>query len=145
MSTDAHSDFGSTLPQAASTPANSEEDELPLTLQRPTSESPESPTGHTHTIMVRIYVYPQGGRWYAATTELPLMGDGASEEEAVMSLLDSARAYLGTALANGWLDALTRRPALTRRLEIRARWRIASLLHPHRHSHRINKQLRFAA
>jgi hypothetical protein len=83
------------------------------------------------TITIRIYVYPQGGRWYAASTDYVLMAEGATEAEAVQQFVGSAQAYVASALAHGWIDALNSRPPFLRRFEIRRRVMVARLLRRH--------------
>jgi hypothetical protein len=83
------------------------------------------------TITIPIQVYPQGGRWYAVSTEYVVMAEGRSEEEALKEFIAAASGYVASALAHGWMDALNRRPPLPRRLEIRARVKLARLLGQH--------------
>ena len=79
-------------------------------------------------INIRIYVYPQGDRWYAASTDYVLMAEGATPVEAVERFVGSTMAYLTSALAHGWIDALNRRPPFLRRMEIRRRVFVARML-----------------
>ena len=119
-----------------------EEDELTLTAERVVAPD-QSDATDIPTITIRAYLYPKDGRWYAAATEMVLLAEGETEEEAIKSFLESSYAYIATALEHGWLDALTRRPRLARRVEIRARARVGSWLH--RHTHFFQKRLEFAA
>lgn len=99
-----------------------------------TDEFPPAPAGRVHiqpTINLRVHVYPQGGRWYAASTDLPLMAEGADEQEAEQRFYDMAIAYLGSALEHGWIEAINRRPSFLRRVEIRRRVAIARLRRRH--------------
>jgi hypothetical protein len=94
------------------------------------------PTQVHYTLNIQVHVYPQHGRWYAATTQMPLMAEGADPQEAEERLLAQAVAYVRTALDHGWIDPLMRRPSLLRRVEIRRRVFISKLLrrHPEVHS-----------
>jgi hypothetical protein len=93
------------------------------------------------TINIRFHVYPQGGRWYAASTDYVLMAEGATEVEAAERFVASTMAYVETALHRGWIDALNRRPNIFRRLEIRRRVFQARLLR--RHPREIRRHLEF--
>lgn len=104
--------------------------------------TPVEPAEH-FSINIRIYVYHQGDRWYAASTEYVLMSEGPTEHDAVMAFVDAAVGYLSVALERGWIDALNRRPGLMRRLEIRRRYHVARLLH--RGAHTLRKHLEFAS
>ena len=89
-------------------------------------------TPHPHpTLTVRVHVYPQGGRWYAASTDFVLMAVGSTEDEAFERFIDASMGYFRTAVEEGWLDALNRRPALARRLEIRLRFWLARFTRQH--------------
>ena len=73
------------------------------------------------TITIRVYTYPQGDRWYAASTDLPLMTEADDEAQALARFETQAIAYVRTTLERGWLNPLTWRPPLLRRSEIRLR------------------------
>lgn len=95
-----------------------------------------------YNVTIRAYVYPQGDRWYAASTDFVLMAEGADDAEAIERFVEAAVAYFRTALDHGWLDALNRRPPLVRRIEIRGRYKVARLLR--RHPEFFRRNLSFA-
>lgn len=100
-------------------------------VDHPSTTPTAQEADRTFTINIRIHVYPQGGRWYAASTEYVLMAEGATEDEAIGRFVESAMAYLATALSHGWIDAINRRPSFMRRFEIRRRVFVARLRRKH--------------
>jgi hypothetical protein len=92
------------------------------------------------TFNVSIYAYPQSGTWFAVSPSLVVVAEGSSDSEAEERFVGLATAYLETALERGWLDAVNRRPAFLRRLEIYIRFEIARLRrqHPTRHLRKLS-------
>lgn len=107
--------------------AGSQAASMDIAVREPVPPIPVEPSP-VFTITVPFYVYPQGDRWYAASTEYLVMAQGDTADAALHAFVGAAEAYIATALARGWMDALNRRPPLWRRWEIRLRYVLARAL-----------------
>lgn len=97
-----------------------------LVAERPDVSS-EPVEGETLEVKLKIYIFPQDGRWRAEATDLALMTEGADPSEAFRCLLEQIVAYVRTVGSRGWLDQLHRPVTLRHRLELQARVALAKL------------------
>lgn len=72
-------------------------------------------------LIVRVYVYPREGRWFAETTDLSLLAEGASQGEALKCLLEQIAVYIRANLRHGWEDAIWRPAPLRHRIGVQLR------------------------
>jgi hypothetical protein len=75
-------------------------------------------------LLIRVYVYPHDGRWFAETTDLSLMTEGADEHEALQCLFEQIAAYIKTSVSLGLGDDVLRPAPLRHRiaLQLRVAW-----------------------
>lgn len=69
-------------------------------------------------IRIRIWVYPEDGRWIAQSGRLTLIGEGETPAEAVDSLIRAIHLFAETALSRGWLTQFERQLPLRQRVAL---------------------------